>query len=126
MRRSLGGLSPPNVCTYILRLLADRVGLTEALSAALTRRSFVSRHDRGRVLTDVTVMLADGGKAIADINVLHHQAALLGLVASAPTMWRTLDELTPARLGRVDAARARVRHRVKLHAKALPPQSSRC
>jgi hypothetical protein len=33
-----------------VRLLADRVGLTEALSAALTRRSFTPGHDRGRVL----------------------------------------------------------------------------
>jgi hypothetical protein len=43
------------------RFLADRVGLTGAVSAALRRRSFVPRHDRGPVLTDVAVMLADGG-----------------------------------------------------------------
>jgi hypothetical protein len=34
----------------LLRLLADRVGLTQALSAALTRRRFWPVHDRGRVL----------------------------------------------------------------------------
>jgi hypothetical protein len=38
----------------------------------LARRSFVPRHDRGQVLTDVAVMLADGGEAIADIDVLRH------------------------------------------------------
>jgi hypothetical protein len=95
-----------------LRLLADRTGLTQAVSAALTRRSFSPGHDRGQVLVDVAVMLADGGEAIADIDVLRHQSPLLGSVASAPTVWRTLAELTPARLAKVDAARARIRRRV--------------
>jgi hypothetical protein len=35
------------------RLLADRVGLTGALSGALARRGFTPAHDRGRVLVDV-------------------------------------------------------------------------
>jgi hypothetical protein len=35
----------------LLRLVADRVGLTSALSAALTRPSFWPVHDRGRVLS---------------------------------------------------------------------------
>jgi len=95
-----------------LRLLADRSGLTGEVSAALARRGFVPRHDRGRVLVDVAVMLADGGEAIADIDVLRHQSQVLGPVASAPTVWRTLDELTPARLRKIDSARARVRRHV--------------
>lgn len=95
-----------------LRLLADRTGLSEALSAALTRRSFSPVHDRGRVLADVAVMLADGGEAIADIDVLRHQSPLLGPVASAATVWRTLAELSPARLAGVEKARARVRRHV--------------
>jgi Transposase DDE domain group 1 len=57
-------------------------------------------------------MLVDGGEAIADIDVLRHQAPLLGPVASAPTVWRTLAELSPARLAAVDKARARVRRHV--------------
>jgi len=65
-----------------LRLLADRVGLVSALSVALAQRSFTPCHDRGRVLADVAVMIADGGEAIADIDVLRHQAPLLGAVAS--------------------------------------------
>ena len=95
-----------------LRLLADRTGLTGALSAALRRRSFTPRHDRGQVLVDVAVMLADGGEAIADIDVLRHQGQVLGPVASAPTVWRTLDELTATRLVKIDKARARVRRHV--------------
>ena len=94
------------------RLLADRSGLTAALSAAMARRRFVPVHDRGQVLTDVAVMLADGGEAIADIAVLRHQNAVLGPVASAPTVWRTLAEVTPGRVKKIAAARARVRRHV--------------
>ncbi|MGO1739929.1 MAG: IS1380 family transposase [Actinomycetaceae bacterium] len=94
------------------RLLADRSGLTAELSAALARRRFVPVHDRGQVLTDVAVMLADGGEAIADIDVLRHQNAVLGPVASAPTVWRTLAEITPGRVKKIAAARARVRRHV--------------
>ena len=77
------------------RLLADRTGLTGELSKAMTRRNFMPLHDRGRVLVDVAVMLADGGEAIADIDVLRHQEGVLDPVASPPTVWRTLDEVTP-------------------------------
>ena len=73
-----------------LRLVGDRTGLTGELSKALARRSFVALHDRGRVLVDVAVMIADGGEAIADIDVLGHQAPVLGRVASPATLWRAL------------------------------------
>ncbi len=94
------------------RLLSDRTGLTGGLSSALTRRSFRPVHDRGRVLVDLAVLLADGGEAIADIDVLRHQRQVLGPVASAPTVWRTLDALTPAAMKRVEKARAKVRRHV--------------
>ena len=94
------------------RLLADRTGLTSHLSAALARRNFVPGHDRGRVLADVAVMLADGGEAIADIDVLRHQCGVLGPVASPPTVWRTLKQVTPARLKKIATARARTRRHV--------------
>ncbi len=80
-----------------VRLLADRVGLTGEVSKALARASFMPVHDRGRVLVDVAVLLADGGEAISDIDVLRHQAQVLGPVASAPTVWRALDELSRQR-----------------------------
>ena len=94
------------------RLLADRTGLTAELSKAMVRRNFVPGHDRGRVLVDVAVMLADGGEAIADIDVLRHQAGVLGPVASPPTVWRALDEVTASRLKKVAVARARTRRHV--------------
>ena len=76
----------PMAGTATVRLLADRVGLTSALSAALARRSFVSVHDRGQVLIDVATVLAAGGEAIADIETLRHQDDLLGPVASPATV----------------------------------------
>ncbi len=94
------------------RLLVDRTGLTGELSTAMSRRNFVPGHDRGRVLADVAVMLADGGEAIADIDVLRHQAGVLGPVASPPTVWRTLKAVTPGRLKKMATARARVRRHV--------------
>lgn len=78
----------------------------------MTRRSFTPVHDRGRVLVDVAIMLADGGEAIADIDVLRHQAPVLGRVASPPTVWRTLDEVTAGRLKKIATARARARRHV--------------
>ncbi len=96
-----------------LRMLAENTGLTGALSAAMARGSFTpSIHDRGQVLTDVAVLLADGGEAISDIDVLRHQSQVLGPVASAPTVWRALDEVTPARRKKIATARARVRRHV--------------
>lgn len=95
-----------------LRLLAERTGLADQLSNAMARASFSPVHDRGQVLVDVAVMLADGGEAIADIDVLRHQDQVLGAVASPPTVWRTLDEVTPGRAKRIASARARVRRHV--------------
>ncbi len=110
-----------HVGSVALRLLADRVGLTQVLSGAAARRGFAPGHDRGRVLVDLAVTLADGGEAIADIDVLRHQGEVFGPVASAPTVWRTLDELTPARLRRIEVGRARVRRHVWSLFKVLPP-----
>jgi hypothetical protein len=106
--------------SIVVRLLADRTRLTRELSKATRRRSFRPVHDRGQVLVDVAVMLADGGEAIGDINVLRHQDQVLGPVASAPTVWRALDELTPAALKRIEVARARVRRHVWAQLPALP------
>ena len=95
-----------------VRLLADRVGLTDGLARALVRRRFVPAHDRGRVLVDVATVLVAGGEAIGDIESLRHQDGLFGPVASPATVWRALDEVTPAGLKRIDAARAKVRRHV--------------
>jgi hypothetical protein len=75
----------------VLRLLADRSGLTGGLSGALaTPRLLV--HDRGRVFADVACAVAGGARAISDCRVLADQSELFGPVASVPTVWRALEE----------------------------------
>src|SRR3954447_5915166 len=93
-------------------MLADRAGLTGALSAGLARTGVFPAHDRGRVLADLAVMIADGGEAICDIDVLRHQSEVFGPVASDTTVWRTLDEIGAAQLRCIAAARAKVRARM--------------
>jgi Transposase DDE domain group 1 len=95
-----------------LRSIADRSGLTGGLSRALARRGFVPIHDRGRVLADAAVLIADGGRVLSDFATLRDQAQLYGPVASDPTLWRTLDEIgEPQRRG-IARARARTREHV--------------
>jgi Transposase DDE domain group 1 len=113
-----------HVGVVLLRSLADRVGLTGTLSRALAKRGFWPGHDRGRVLTDVAAMIADGGEAIADIDVLRHQGEVLGPVAAPATVWRALDELDGPALWKVAGARAAVRAQVWSQLPVLP--SSGC
>lgn len=90
--------------------LADGLGLTEGLSAALAPTKQRRRgHDRGRVLTDLAVAIADGATAISDLRVLADQPELFGTVASVPTVWRALSAVDEATLARIAQARARAR-----------------
>jgi len=94
----------------LLSDLADATGLTEGLSAAMAPTKRRRRgHDRGRVLVDLAVMIADGGDAISDLAVLRDQPQLFGEVASTPTAWRTLEALDGAALERIAVARAAAR-----------------
>ena len=87
--------------------VANAVGLSEALSAAMAPTKQRGRgHDRGRVLVDLAVMLADGGDTISDLAVLRNQPALFGEVASLATAWRTLEAIDDACLDRIAQARA--------------------
>ncbi len=92
--------------------LADRVGLSDGLSAAMAPTKRRRRgHDRGKVLVDLAVALADGATAISDLRVLADQPALFGEVASVPTAWRTLESVDASALGRIATARAQARRR---------------
>ena len=74
--------------------VADELGLTDALSAAMAPTKQRRRGlDRGQVLVDLAVMIADGGEAISDLAVLRNQPVLFGEVASNPTAWRTLEAI---------------------------------
>ena len=90
--------------------LADGLGLTDGMSVAMAPTKRRRRgHDRGRVLVDLAVMLADGGEAISDLAVLRDQPDVFGDVASAPTAWRTLEAIDQAALVRIASARAAAR-----------------
>ncbi|WP_420445301.1 IS1380 family transposase [Candidatus Poriferisodalis sp.] len=79
---------------FALGGFADRVGLTEALSAAVPPRGERAPvHDRGRVLVHALLMLAGGGEACTDIEHLRAQRELFGDVASDSTLYRTLTGL---------------------------------
>ena len=93
--------------------LADRVGLTGALSDALVgTRERRSAHDPGRVLRDVAVMLADGGDCVTDVNAYRGQERLFGSRASETTIHRVRKAIDEALLARVRSARAEARARV--------------
>lgn len=98
-----------HVGSAMVRLLGDKVGLTDALSKALTVRGFHPDIDRGRVLADLAVAVADGATAIDDIRALRDQGDLFGHVASTTTAWRCLDEIGGLQLSRIDRARAQAR-----------------
>jgi hypothetical protein len=100
-----------HVGSALLRLLGDTVGLTAALSAALKVRGFTPDIDRGRVLADLAVAVADGATAIDDLKALRHQDDLFGHVASTPTAGRSLNEIGDLQLTRIDRARATPRAR---------------
>jgi len=53
----------------LLARVADKTGLTRALSGALGEPGLrAGSHDRGRVIRDLAVMLADGGDCLADLR----------------------------------------------------------
>jgi Transposase DDE domain group 1 len=96
----------------LLAEVADRVSLTAALSRALAGvRERRGRHDPGRVVRDLAVMLADGGDCLADLRAVRDQEPLFGTVASNATAWRLIDAIAadPGLLDAVRAARARAR-----------------
>jgi hypothetical protein len=96
----------------VLRLLADNTGLTGALSKALRRRGFTPVHDRGRVLVDTAVCIADGGRVLSDLAALRDQGELYGPVASDPTLWRALEEIGADQRAWIATARAKIRRQV--------------
>jgi hypothetical protein len=98
--------------TALLALTAQRLGLTDGLSGALAgTRERRSSHDPGRVLCDLAVMAADGGRCVSDLAALAGQPALFGNLASVSTARRVLLSIGEAELDRVRQARALARAR---------------
>jgi len=108
--------------TALIAELTDRLGLTSALSGAFAEtRERAGGHDRGRVLRDLALTLADGGDCLSDIGALREQPELFGRVASAPTAWRAVA--AAAEEGRLDALRgARAAARERAWAAGAAPE----
>ena len=99
-----------HVGARLLCELADDISLTERLSEAMAPTKQRRRgHDRGEVLVDLAVALADGATTISDLRVLSDQPDLFGEVASVSTAWRTLEAIDEDTLARIAAARAQAR-----------------
>jgi hypothetical protein len=98
--------------TALLALTAQRLGLTDGLSGALDgTRERRSGHDPGRVLCDLAVMAADGGRCVSDLQALAGQPALFGEIASVSTARRVLLSIGDSELEKIRQARALARAR---------------
>jgi hypothetical protein len=96
----------------LLAQLADKMGLTRALSLRLVRmKERRSGHDPGRVIRDLAVMLADGGECVSDLAALRDQQSLFGPVCSNATAFRVIERIAsePGLIERLRAARAKAR-----------------
>jgi len=105
--------------------MADATGLTDALSVAMApicRRR--RRHDPGRVLVDLAVMLADGEDCLSHVATPHDQPDLFGSVASSPTAWRVIEAIDDERLGAIREARATARGRAWAAGSAPSPATA--
>jgi hypothetical protein len=99
--------------TSLLSALADSLGLTQGLTAALHVHSRTVRHEPGRVVRDLAVMLADGGDCLSDLGALRDQGVLFGEVASEATAYRCVERLDEAALAAIRKARAVARARAR-------------
>jgi hypothetical protein len=100
--------------TALVARVADKLGLTKALSVRLAMIKQRRRgHDPGRVIRDLAVMLADGGECVSDLGAVRDQEALFGPVASDSTAFRVVDRVAaePALMEALRVAHARARER---------------
>ena len=60
--------------TALVAQVADKVGLTQALSLRLAGLKQRRRgHDPGRVIRDLAVIVADGGECVSDLGAVREQ-----------------------------------------------------
>jgi hypothetical protein len=96
--------------TALLSELADRTGLTEAMSDAMADCPISwHTHDPGVVLTHLAVSIADGADCLSDFEALREQSELFGDVASLSTAWRAVRAVASLELGRIRTAVAQAR-----------------
>jgi hypothetical protein len=98
------------VGAHLLGEIADRTGLSCGYSSAVPwTGERAPGQDRGQLFAQVAVMLAAGGRSVADMAALRDQPELFGDVASGPTIWRALHQVDDIVLGELRSARAKAR-----------------
>ncbi len=99
--------------TALLAEIADRSGLTTAMSVAMDDCGISwHTHDPGVVLTHLAVAMADGADCLSDMAVLKEQSELFGPVASVATAWRAVQATTAAELRAIPKAIASAREEI--------------
>jgi hypothetical protein len=99
--------------TALLSELADRTGLTLAMSEAMGSCGISwHTHDPGVVLTHLAVAIADGADCLSDLAALRESSELFGPVASIPTAWRAIQATSSVELRAIPRAVAVARERV--------------
>lgn len=97
----------------LLLRTAEKTGLTRDLAQRLGPwRKPMAIHDPGKIVLDLAVCLAIGGDCAADLALLRAEPGVFGLVASDPTVSRTIAALAadaPKALAAIAAARAQAR-----------------
>jgi hypothetical protein len=108
-----------HVGTALLSELADRTGLTRAMSEAMADCGISwNTHDPGVVLTHLAISIADGADCLSDFEGLREQSELFGVVASVTTAWRAVRATASTELRQIPKAVAAAREIV--WAKAPP------
>jgi DDE family transposase len=99
----------------LLLRTAEKTGLTRGLSEQLgSWRKPMATHDPGKIVLDLAVCLAVGGDCAADLALLRAEPGVFGMVASDPTVSRTIAALAadaPKVLAAIASARADARAR---------------
>ena len=85
--------------THLLGRIATTLGIASGFSEVMSgTTSRATAHDRGRVLTQLAMTIAGGGRCLSDLRTLRDQPVLFGTVASDPTGWRTVHQVDEVRL----------------------------
>jgi len=102
-----------HVGLHALGSLADSLGLASALTSCIEPASQRAlRHDRGKVLVQMALVLAGGGESCADVEHLRAQSELFGDVPSDSTVYRTFHEFDAQQREHFARALADVRQKI--------------
>ena len=106
------GLAGARLLTETIRVTSLDASLSKALSSW---RGPWAVHDPGKIMADLAVCVALGGRCLSDVALLRCQGEVFGPVASDPTVCRlvgTLADYVEAVEAAVNRARKTVRQRV--------------